>query len=202
MRPARGFTLVEFLVAIGLFALVSAIAYGGLSQMLSTRERLDAERAYWTKLALVFVRMQDDFGQVRERGVRDETGRLQAAFIGRQADTRSLAPPTVEFTSGGALLLKDSEGRSDLQRVAYRLSEGVLRRQLWPVLDQGFSTQPVESSLLEDVEDFRVRYFSSQGQWVNAWPTLDSKDTLPRAVEVTLVLRGYGEIVRWWVVRG
>ena len=202
MRPARGFTLVEFLVAIGLFALVSIMAYGGLSQMLNTRDRLDAERAYWAKLALVFVRMEEDFGQARERSVRDETGHLQPAFVGRPTDTRSLAPPVVEFTRGGALLLKDSAGRSDLQRVGYRLSEGTLQRQLWPSVDRGFDAQPVESPVLQNVEDFRLRYFNAQGQWVNTWPPVGRPGELPRAVEVTLVLPRYGEIVRWWLVRG
>lgn len=200
MRPARGFTLIEFLVAIGLFAVMSAMAYSALGQMLTARDRLDAERAYWAKLALVFIRMEEDFSQARARTVRNATGATVPAFIGRQTDTRALAPPVVEFTRGGVLLMPDTEGRSDLQRVGYRLSEGRLQRQTWPVLDLGFGAEPIESPVLDDVEDFQVRYLNQKGQWVNSWPSAGPANPLPRAVEVSLVLRQYGEIVRWWLV--
>ena len=200
MRPARGFTLIEFLVAIGLFAIMSAMAYGALSQMLTVRDRLDAERAYWAKLALVFIRMDEDFSQARGRSVRDETWATVPAFIGRSTDTRALAPPVVEFTRGGVLLMPDTEGRSDLQRVGYRLSDGSLRRQTWPALDLGFGAEPIESPVLGEVEDFQVRYLTQEGEWVDRWPLAGSADKLPRAVEVSLVLQQYGEIVRWWLV--
>ena len=42
MKRISGFTLLELMVAIGIFALVSVIAYGSLYRLLHDRQRLDA----------------------------------------------------------------------------------------------------------------------------------------------------------------
>ena len=43
MKKHTGFTLIELLIAIGIFAVFSAIAYGGLNQVLSIQQRLAPE---------------------------------------------------------------------------------------------------------------------------------------------------------------
>ncbi len=160
MKRQRGFTLLELLVAIGIFALVSAIAYGSLIHFMDDRAHLDAEHEFWRKLSLVYIRMEDDFSQARDRPIRDPIGlpNPQPAFRGQPTDTRATGAPSVEFTRGGVLTL-GSGTRSDLQRVGYRLDDGTLKRLVWPVLDPGPQTEPLELPLLKNVESFRVRFF-------------------------------------------
>jgi general secretion pathway protein J len=201
MKPHRGFTLLELLVAIGIFALISAIAYGSLTRLMADRERLQAEQAFWSRLSLTFARLEEDLSQARERGVRDVIGFLQPAFRGQPTDTRASSPPSVEFTRGGVLTFSDG-ARSDLQRVAYRLDEGTLKRLVWPVLDLGPQTEPVETPLLSDVEEFRVRFYAPAGAWLDVWPTEGISDPLPRGVEVKITLKGRGEFTRLFLVNG
>ncbi|MEW6330099.1 MAG: type II secretion system minor pseudopilin GspJ [Pseudomonadota bacterium] len=201
MKPHRGFTLLELLVAIGIFAMISAIAYGSLTRMMADRERLQAEQAFWSRLSLTFARMEEDLSQARERSVRDVIGFTQPAFRGQPTDTRAASPPSVEFTRGGVLTFGDG-ARSDLQRVAYRLDDGTLKRLIWPVLDLGPQTEPAETPLLNEVEEFRVRFYAPAGAWLDVWPSAGINEILPRGVEVKLTLKGRGEFTRFFLVNG
>jgi general secretion pathway protein J len=212
-----GFTLLELLVAIGVFALFSTMAYGGLMQILESRDRVDAERTYWTGLARAFLRIEDDLLHARERTVRSVSGTPLPALVGQPTDTRAVADPPLEFTRGGVLTLNEG-ARSDLQRVAYKFEDGKLWRLTWPVLDRAPTTKPHEALLLEDVEDFQARFFagvptagapaaapvaaappSAQATWP---PSGGSLTALPQAVELTIKLRGRGELKRVFLVNG
>ena len=201
MKRSHGFTLLELLVAIGIFALVSAIAYGSLARFMDDRARLDTEHVFWRGLSLAFSRLEDDLSDARDRSIRDTIGFKQPAFRGQPTDTRSTGSPSLEFTRGGVLTF-DSGARSDLQRVAYRLTDdGILKRLVWPVLDQGPQTTPLEQTLLTNVEDFRVRFYGPDGAWLDFWPA-GVNDILPRGVEITLTLKGRGEFKRLFLVNG
>ena len=201
MKRLLGFTLLELLVAIGIFALTSAIAYGSLMRLMSDRQRLESEHQFWRALSLTFTRLEEDLSQARERSVRDVIGFPQPAFRGQPTDARALATPSMEFTRGGVLSLGGG-ARSDLQRVGYRLDEGRLKRLTWPVLDLGPQTTPQEMSLLDQVEEFHVCFYASTGACLPLWPDPNGKEVLPRGVEVKLILPGRGEFTRLFLVNG
>ncbi len=201
MKHGKGFTLLELLVAIGIFALISAIAYGSLIRLMNDRARLESEHDFWRSLSLTFTRLEEDFSQARERSIRDVIGFTQPAFRGQPTDTRAVAPPSVEFTRGGVLSFGD-DTRPDLQRVGYRLVDDTLMRLTWPVLDLGPQTAPVETPILKNVEEFRVRFYAPAGAWIDVWPTEGIPEILPRGVEVRLKLTGRGEFTRLLLVNG
>lgn len=204
---ASGFTLLEVLVAVGIFALFSAMAYGGLIRILDTRDRLDAERDYWRGLTMSLMQVEDDLAQARPRTIRGLDGNPRPAFLGQAVDSRALGDPSLEFTRGGLMVIGDG-ARSDLQRVGYRLREGTLERLVWPALDQPPVSEPRAAPLIEHVEEMRVRFYVLPGGWMDVWPpsTQTGAPTpnipLPAAVELTLKIEGRGEIVRIFRVKG
>jgi general secretion pathway protein J len=204
---ASGFTLLEVLVAVGIFALFSAMAYGSLLRILDTRDRLETERDYWRTLSLSLMQIEDDLAQARKRTVRGRDGLERRAFLGQPVDSRALGEPSLEFTRGGQIVLGDGT-RSDMQRVGYQLREGTLSRLVWPALDQPPVSEPRELPLLEHVEEMRVRFYTHPGGWANSWPATTqtgapmAHDVLPAAVELTLKIEGRGEIVRVFQVNG
>ena len=204
MRPPRiralGVTLIELLVALLIFGIFSVLAYAGLSRLLDGRARLADEQRVWQALSTVFLRISDDVAHARGRTVRDVSGFTLPAFVGRPFDPRPLAEPSLEFTRGGVLTYGKGV-QSDLRRVAYQLKDGRLVRMTWPVLDRGPVTKPLEAPLLEGVEAFELRYYAPTGSaTLPTWPPAGQVNDPPRAVEVTLEVKGVGSFKRLFLV--
>ena len=194
---ARGFTLLELLVALTVFAIMSVAAYGGLRNVLFTRAAVEEQNRRLAAVQLAVYRLEQDIEQAVPRGIRDEYGEPQAALIGGE-----LASDRLILTRAGW----DNplgQPRATLQRVAYRLRNGRLWRLYWDVLDRGGPSEPREILLLDRVRELRVR-FLDQDDWRNDWPPpandeaskKNDLDMLPRAVEIGLTLEDWGEIVR------
>ena len=194
-----GFTLIELLVALVIFAIFAVLAYAGLSRILDSRERLTQEQRVWQELSQAFLRISDDVAHARSRAVRDAGGFELRVFVGRLYDSRAVAEPSLELTRGGELNYGGAP-RSDLRRVAYRLTEGRLVRITWPVLDRAPATEPLEAPLLADVETFELRFYDATGGPVDTWPIPAGGPDVPRAMEVTLAVKGLGRFKRLFLV--
>jgi general secretion pathway protein J len=88
--------------------------------------------------------------------------------------------------------------RPTLERVSYRFANGSLRRMHWTVLDGTEASLPVRRDLLTHVKSIQFRFMTDARQWVDQWPTLGNTAlrTRPFAVQITLVLEDWGQIVR------
>ncbi|UXI67565.1 type II secretion system minor pseudopilin GspJ [Tahibacter amnicola] len=186
---AHGFTLVEALVATAVFAIMSALAWGGLSAVIRSREALAAEQQDFTRTLRSVSVLERDLLSVVRRPVRDNYGAALPALKG-DGDR-------IEFSHLG-WGSPDSEARSSIERVGYLLDGKTLRRARYVVLDRAASTTPVMQTLRDGVTRFQLRYLNGgSNQWVDAWPPRDAKDTdLPRAIEFRLDIDGLGEVTR------
>jgi len=189
-----GFTLLELLVALAVFAIMATAAYSGLQSVLFTRAAVEAQAERLARIQLAMHILERDFEQSIDRPVRDEFGLEQPAFAGG-----NLSDDLVVFTRVGWSNPLDQR-RATLQRVAYRLDgENNLLRLYWTTLDRGGVSEPREMILLEAVAEVQLRYLDQNGEWRPEWPppTVQQVQTpLPRAVEITLTLTDWGDIVR------
>ncbi len=202
---AKGFTLLELLVAIVIFAIMSIMAYGGLSNVINNSEGSKQSLARLQQLQHAISMLNRDFNQIRKRDIRDAFGEPQAFLTtGRNIDH------LVELTRGGRLNPANLR-RSSLLRVAYRLEENKLIRMQWPFLDPAPGTEPRESTLIDNVEEVRIRYLDDKAEWQEQWPPLNSINTTqeneqrpqlsPVAIEVILILADWGEIRRLYALQ-
>ena len=194
---SRGFTLLELLVALTVFAIMSVAAYGGLRNVLFTRAAVEEQSRRLAAVQLAVFRLEQDIEQAVPRGIRDEYGEPQAALLGGELNDDRLTLTRAGWDN------PLGQPRANVQRVAYRLRDGRLWRLHWDVLDRGGLVEPRETLLLERVREFRARFLEEK-DWRDDWPPpagdeTDKKrdpDSLPRAVEIVLTLEDWGEITR------
>jgi general secretion pathway protein J len=195
-RPLAGFTLLEMLVALAIFALLSVMSYSGLSSVMEQESvtRQEAERL--GQLQKIYLLMQRDFEQTVPRAVRDEYGEELPPLAGAE---------TVQLTRGG---WNNPLGhpRSTLRRVGYAYSDEQLVRYAWTVLDRAQDSVPLQQALSDDITLMEVRYLDQNGEWKASWPDTTAAVTgtqppaaLPVAVEITLEHKHYGELI--WLFR-
>lgn len=196
-RHAGGFSLIELLVAMAVFAALAAAAYGGLAQLARTRAALAAQQDRLAAVTRAVAALERDLRQAVSRSVLGN-GRndVLPALAG--------APAGVELTRFGYANPR-AEPRSNLERVAYALDGEALRRGRYAVLDRVPDSVPATTVLLERVDGLRLRYLGCDGGWREAWPpsappdcgrVIEKSALLPRAVEFRFVLPDLGEIRR------
>ncbi|MDH5230749.1 MAG: type II secretion system minor pseudopilin GspJ [Gammaproteobacteria bacterium] len=200
-KTNTGFTLLELLIAMAIFAILSAMAYGGLNNILNNREQIQNRADEMVKLQALFNFMMRDFEQIIGRGIRDDFGDQHPALVSGGAGTY-----VIEFTRAGwrnpmlHLIKGEPEGplkRSNLQRVAYKLDEDKLIRLNWNILDRASDTgEPAARMLFEGVEDIELRFATGPNDWEPQWPPQSDTKKRPMAIELTLNTKQYGKIRR------
>lgn len=195
-RLRRGFTLIEVLVALAIFGLLAAIAYGTLSATLSNADVLTERMQRLQSLQRTMRYLSEDFMQLAPRPVREDLGENLAPAL--HTDVQSdfaVALTHGGWSNPGAL------PRGTLRRVAYRLEENELVRYHWTVLDRTLSNEPAGRVLLDDVDSVVFRFMQDNGDWTEQWPPDNRPGFLglrhrPRAVEIVLTLTDATEIRR------
>ena len=198
----KGFTLLELLVSLALFSVIYLVAYGTLSTILSGSQALNTEQERWQQLDIVFTLIQEDLGFATDRKIRDTSGYAIPALRGQPTDLRAESLPALEFSRAGIRVLSTDRETGE-RRVAYRLKDGALYREMWPTLDRKYDAKPVDDRLLNEVNEFDVRFLNREGEWLVSWPDeRHQEEILPVAIDVTVTTRDSGEINRKFLVNG
>jgi general secretion pathway protein J len=226
---ARGFTLIELLVALFIAALMFAMGYGAISQGYRNHDTLKEQQARLLQLQSAVRVMEQDFVQLTPRPVRQAVGdepaqpALQASpqgtasgLGGSLGSSASLGTSDSLGTSGSSLtpivaLTRSGWAnpaglqRSGLQRVAYYVDNGTLKRQYWNVLDPTLASTTAQRDLLTHVKSLSFRFLDVNRTWQTQWPPqtvagpIAQETSLrlrPIAVEITLDTEDWGTIVR------
>lgn len=194
---ARGFTLLEALLALAIVALLGVGAYGLLAATARFEDGALARQRSVAALQRTVRLLEEDLAALPARWQLRADPFAEPVLDG--------APPrgAVALTRVG---VSNSLGRarSRLQRVLWELEDGgVLTRHA--AFGAAGAQGAVRRMLAEGVGEFALRYLDEHGVWHATWPPpatggerpgMPGYERVPVAVEFRLLHAGIGEVVR------
>ncbi len=155
-----GFTLLELMVAMIIFALIMLTANGLLKNSIDTKEAITGRSGALIEIQKTARIFKDDFSQVTTRTIRNEQNQIEPAMVLNQGIY------IAAFTRNGWANPLNAK-RSSLQRVAYAFKDGKLLRYYWPVLDRVQNIIPQEQVLLENLDSASINLLGSKAMGIN-----------------------------------
>lgn len=173
-----GFTLIELMVALLIFGMISAAGVAMLSSGVRAEAAVGVRLDDVAAVTRLGSALSADLAQASARATRDEVGRTTPPFIGARDGA---AVPFIELVRNGWTNL-DEAPRASLQKVAYRVEGNALVRIAYPMLDGARPLPPV--TMLTGVMRVSARYRLA-GAWSDGWSPI-GRDLLPDAMELTI----------------
>jgi len=191
-----GFTLLEILVAVFILGIISVLMLRGLESAINTKNHLEKNSIRLQNLEFSLALLNSDVqNMVNQPIITADNVEIAAVFL--HPDNSQM----LEFTRGG-VANPLAAPRTTLLRVGYSWEGGKLIRTTWSSLNRTADTQMFTRVLLSAVTSLQWRLLGTGSGWTQAWPSaaMFPGMAVPRAVELTMRVDGWGEITRIFVV--
>lgn len=203
MQRSAGFTLLEILVAIAIFAIIGVASSALLTSVIDRNELSDARFNQLEKLQRAMIVIERDLHQAIKRPIRVDGELNKNVMVGGVASGSDA--DGIGFVRSGWHNPQFMLPRSNMQYVAYRLQDNQLQRVYGNHVDNVIGFEPKVRVLLEQVDDFQVEFFvKSEGAPDDQrdWNESYQGTVLPRAVAVIITTESFGEIRREFMISG
>ena len=176
-----GFTLMEVIVSVAIFAIIAAITFPALIQFLDIRERLNLKNDSLSDMQRVFLFFNRDVTYAVNRLGKNEFGETVDAplIVGDDA----LLELTTSYQD------YELEGAAIPRKVKWVYENEELIRIQYPVLDPDGDTRVYRQRLLENVDDVQVVVYSIDEGSENEDRRWDEEARLPNMLKLVIELK-------------
>lgn len=200
----KGLTLPELLIALLIFAMISAAAVYSLRLTIEGREQLERADNDIREMQVFRQILKQDLAGAVDRTVRDEFGNpYPASFLGGEGlSFRPLVDgerTLLVFVRRGWTNPDDRAPRPTLQAVEYLIRGDDLVRRTRPYLDDARGQPRADRLLLTDVADADISFFlgvetASGPQFADLWPAPGSTGYKPAAIRFNMTTKRFGAL--------
>lgn len=193
----KGFTLLEVLIAIAIFSIISLSSFTIFDTVIRSDETSEQLSKRHNELQRAFVIIERDLVQIAQRSIRINgesplNGFLQTSGDEFSSNEQALAFVRQGWTNPGLLL-----PRSDVQAIAYKLVDETLERLHFNFVDAVVGTEPKVQPLISNVSTLSFEYYNGE-EWLKSW----AKEYLPLAIAIEIDTKDYGVIRRQFLIAG
>jgi general secretion pathway protein J len=194
----KGFTLIEVMVAIAVFATLSFSAYQVVNQVQRSNELSleKSERIKQLQRSLVFL--DNDFRQIVARPFRTNGEKVSDKLLSADEYLLDSESQGILFVRLGWKNPQQAFPRGEITKVGYRLVENTIERLWWRYPDTPVGQKPVVTPLIDGIEALKFEFYDGK-KWVKIW---DVKNQLPKATKVIITFKDYGDVERIYLTSG
>lgn len=205
MKRMVGFTLIEILVALFIFVIISTITAAALHNILQSQKIVRAQAEQLQQLQFALALMEQDIHAIIQRPIYADDFQFFPAFIGRS--------DYIEFSRGGLANPQGIEQRSTLLRLAWLCHDHQLIRRTWDHTDTPHRDHYHDKVLLQSVQNCHFAFLDKKLHTWNDWQDIQTQDKtpesspaqeqpeiLPKAIQYNLTSKTFGEGSLLWSI--
>jgi general secretion pathway protein J len=196
-RASAGFTMIELMLAMAIFAFITTIMWGSFSQTASTKKTIQSEqdRAHTVRVALTRMARELEMAYLSDNENTAITNRRTFFVASARADVDE-----VTFSSFAHQRLRAGAAEGDSALISYygapdpddRRVLNLMRRETRRLQAEDPSSLLGEAYILcPDVARVKFAYYDHRKkEWQTDWSTLDASGTpyLPAHIRITLTV--------------
>jgi len=190
-RIIAGFTLLEMLVAISIFAMLGLAANSVLHTVIQNDAVTKEFSAKLKSLQQGFGALERDLGQMVARTPRLLEGGRSTTVFQTGADILDSESEALVFFRLGWLNPDGLLPRGSIQSVAYVVQDNNLERWYYPYPEPEFGSEPIKTIVIKNVISVEYSFFME-----DKWERKVDATKLPKAIAMEIELEGYGKIQR------
>ena len=161
-QSEAGFTLVEMLIALFIFALISAGTMTALTGSLSARAQVKTRLAEISEVEVMRALIKTDMQHMILRENRDSFGAVDPLALSGGYDENLISFTRTGRTNPGGL-----QARSELQRVTYVFERDALIRRALPSENPAQVSDISERVLMRDLVDLDIEFLKNNRRVTN-----------------------------------
>ncbi|QIR13161.1 type II secretion system minor pseudopilin GspJ [Shewanella aestuarii] len=195
VKANKGFTLLEMLIAIAIFAMIGLAANSVLSTVMANDEVTKKFSVRLKALQQGFGAIERDLGQMVARTYRGLDGERSSNYFQTGDNLFDSETEALVFYRLGWLNPDGILPRGSIQSVAYVVQEGRLERWYYPYPEPVTGAEPLKTLIIENVLSIEYSFYVDK-----EWKRKVDGTVMPRGIAIEIEIDGLGKIQRQFLL--